>query len=516
MADNHQQQKKQSARDAILVLASLLSESGVPKFSAECFRLAKFNKCEAARDMWLLMYHIMQLLTYLEEAKDDFSLEHIDSGQFLKPSDAKLPVVSLTVREYLFTLGYTRPCFFSLHRGVSSREILLACGWLICEQKLIPKLTKYFLNASRKIEIPFKNVHQSILERLISENDIMQSEMKSIVSTISEKASINNLGGSMETLHKLAWLKNSIEYKWKELHRAQMAFQKVAHEIYQCTRSSNRLGSSKQKPTGLCVDEVFLLCYPNYMKLHLRKLSKCANVLELVVQWLSYEPLFWQWMESVMDLQEEAELTGRVDKNDEMLASSQDSEVERKKAAECTKPQGKDKDDLVAQWSVLQDEMKGLLERNQLYMGKTYKVLEHKSRMVEQSLFNRQQQDLLKKIRLECPCVSPPVESTRPVVHSMLGGLAPIDRPHFVPEGSCVGRPSQASGQHHKATNIEDNVGARAEKNMMVANLQALEVDLDSCKSSMSAILSALEDQLPPTLYKLNQVTNLRYCGGLS
>jgi len=112
MATRHQE--KRSARDAILLLASLLRESGVPKFSVECFRLAKFNKSEAVSDMWLLVYHIMQLLTHLEEARDDFYLVHIDSGQFLKPSDAKLQVVSLTVREYLFTLGYTRTRFFSM------------------------------------------------------------------------------------------------------------------------------------------------------------------------------------------------------------------------------------------------------------------------------------------------------------------------------------------------------------------------------------------------------------------
>ena len=536
-------QQGSSIRDTIQLLFSLLSECGVPKFPVECFRKAKFDKREAATHLWVLILHIMQLIQFLEEPKPDSSLVSADAGCFLEFSDAELREVSVTVREFLFNLGYSRLSFYTLHE-VSSRELLLACAWLLNRSELFPKLAKHFLVAANRTGIPLKAIHQPIVEQLIDENRKMQSDVQGVIlSLASRQGGATELSKSAETFHKLIWLKGCVDCKWKEVQQVHLAFQKLAYEIYQFTKS-NKTSRAKQD-AGLSVDEVFFLRYPNQMKAYLGKLDKCAKALELLVQWQQCEPLFWQWMESVVDLQEEAEERRQLEEEKEKEDSREKEGDKRegqgreikglceKHKEKQTKKVKKDnrtneddeqmgekgytnclemnKEDLLVRWNTIQDEMKDLLGRNKLYMTRVNQVLEHKTRMLEQGHVNRQQQSLLKELQFRCPLVSQPEESTPTFVSSMLKELAPIDRPVFVAVGGCVAKAFHAfhaSGQQHRAAGAEALSGTCAAERALTDRLVLLDAALEDCRSRVASSLVSMEKSLPPSLCKFDQVSN--------
>ena len=491
----------------------------MPKFPVECFRQAKFDNAEVSNSLWWLVMHIIQLLRFLEESKRDSSLVCVGSHNFLKSSGTSISELSAVVRQVLFSMGYTRPKFYTRHISSSSREPLLALGWLIHSCGLFHKLTQHCMAASRKIQIAQKSDHQALVECLIKSNEKMQLEVKELVEFLApSKGGVKNVERITESLHKLVWLKRCLDCKWKEVQRTCLAYQRITREI-SCFTKPAKVGTNKEVQPGLSIEEVYLLRHPDQMKVHLDKLCRCANRLEMLVQWQQCEALFWQWMESVEDLQEEEEeqrrqheesdksgneVTVEASKTCEELVAKETRQPSLKEHASCLEM---NKESVLVKCGLLQDEMKGVLEKNTAHMRKLQAVLKHKTKMLEQHHINRQQQKTLRFLQSKCPLVYLPEKSTRVIVGSMLESVGPIDGAVFMPVGGCVAkhltRQGLASGQHYSTAGALKPV-AHSKEEALQSKIASLDTDLYHCKDRVSSALAAIEEHLPTKLYKLH------------
>lgn len=440
-------------------------------------------------NLWKLIFHITQIVQFLDDAKRDLSVHFVGPSHFLSVTEKNLPAVQAVMQEYMYQLGYRREEIYVTAELVGSRELLLGFAWLLSRTNLFSSLTKHLLAVAKRTEIPLKTTHQHILEQVLDENSRTRSDVESVTSSLKQ---VEGKDSSQDTctsaLHKLVWLRGCVDQKCKLMRRAHLAYQKSVYKIHQSTRDCS---TSAKGTRNLSVHEVFLLRYPNQLKAYLHKLGKCVSVLQKLVQWQECEPLFWQWMESVVDLQEEEEAKAKQDEKDEH-----------------TKSTGDDKEAMLTEWNKLQEEMEHLLEKNRLHMERLNHILEHKTRTLEQELVNREEQYLKKQLQFECPLVSPPVKSTSPVVISMLEELNAIDKPALVSVGAAVVRSSKAfstSGVLHQTTGAETLEVTRGITRGAMDEVEALDTAVEDIKSRIKRTLESLEQRLPSTLCKLEQ-----------
>jgi len=509
--------KKRNIKDAIYLLASILTECGVPKFPLECFRRAKFDNAEVSNNLWRLIMHIIQLLRFLEEDKHGSSLICGVSHSFLKSSETNVSELSAVVRVVLYSMGYRRPKFYITHVLSSSRELLLAFGWLIHSSDLFHKLSQHYLAASKIIHTPLKSGHQALVERLIENNEKMQFEVKEVVDFLaSSKGEVKNIEKTTGSLHRLVWLKQRLDCKWKEVQRTCLAYGRISHEI-NCFTKPAKEDAYRGGRSGLSIDEVYLLRHPDQMKVHIDKLGRCAKMFEMLVQWQQCEALFWQWMESVVDLQEEEqrkqlEYKEEGDKSRSEVMAESCRTCKEMAAEESQLPDSKEhvscsevnKEDLLVKWGLLQHEMKGVFEKNTAYMRKLQVVLKHKTEMLEQLHVNRQQQKTWRLLQCKCPLVYLPEKSTQAVVGSMLEEAGSIDRAGFVAVGGSVAKSAPASVRHYSTAGAEAVEPAHVKEEALLTKIASLDTDMHYCKDRVSSALSAVEEHLPTRLYKLS------------
>ena len=83
------------------------------------------------------------------------------------------------------------------------------------------------------------------------------------------------------------------------MENAHSAAVKLSHNTLQSTRSSAT--SQPKSAHQLSLHDLFLLRYPECMGTVLKRQGKHVACLESLARWRQHEPVFWQWMESVLD-----------------------------------------------------------------------------------------------------------------------------------------------------------------------------------------------------------------------
>lgn len=481
---------QQSIRDTVHLLFSLLSECGVPKAPLECFRQAKFNKSEATLNLWKLTFHITQLLQFLDGVKCDSSVHFAELSFFLSITERNLPTVQVILQQYMLELGYRRDAFLIPAQSVGSRELLLAFAWLLNRTNFFSKLTKHFLAVAKITEIPVKSTCKLFVEQMLDENRRLESDIEGVMSS-SKLVESNELSQNKctEALHKLVWLRGCVDQKWKSMVRAHLAYQKIAYRIHQSVNNCSSVSKGTTRTRDLCVPEVFHIRYPNQLKAYLRKLSRCVNMLQKLDLWQGCECLFWQWMESVVDLHEEEK--AKQDKEDGHANSA-----------------GDDKNALLAEWSKLHEDIESLLQKNRLHLERLNRTLEHKTRSLEHDEVNREEQCIIKQLQCECPLVSSLAKSTSPVVTSMLQELTAIDKPVFVSVGAPVVHSSNAFSTFallHQKTGAEIPDVTHALIRRTTDKVKVLDATIEETKSRIKKTLESLQQRLPATLCKFEQ-----------
>ena len=475
-----------SIRGTIHLLSSLLTECcGIPRSPLECFRQGKFNKEEAILNLWRLTFHTAQIIKFLGDLKGDHQVQFMEPSMFIFITEKNLPAMQTILRQYLFELGYKQERFFDTSQ-CGSREVLLAFGWLLNKSRFFSLLTRHLLAFANRTAIPLNILHKHHLEEILNESTQLKSDAQGLTSLVKLKGAKGlSPDACIKALHNLVWLRGCVDHRWKSMVNAHSAYLKSAYKIH---RSVNNLTGTRSPSMmrNMSLHEVFLLRFPNQFKAHVYELSRCVSMLQKLVQWQECEPLFWQWMESVLNLHEE----------------------EKEQNHRCTISTGDNREALLVKWKNLQEEMESLLQENKKHMDRLDRLLEHKTRTLEHNEVNRHERHTKKQLLFECPLVSLSVKSTSPVVTSMLEELTAIDDPAFVSVGASVVHSFKAfptSAQLHPPADAKILGCAHALTKSAVDEIRELDIVVGNSKSRIKESLLSLEQRLPAALCKLEQ-----------
>ncbi|XP_059376592.1 tubulin epsilon and delta complex protein 1-like [Carassius carassius] len=265
-------EKSVKVKEVISSLCKLLSALSVESIpTAEAFRRAKFNRKDAAVDMWSLLSGLLQRVFALDCACRD-------------SKDQDFDVQLLFVRSALCHCGYGPPWVVgpqppSHIEEVGSRDQLLAFGWVLSSGNLLD-----FLLAEK--------VHQ--LDTLSSAPMIAQGLTPEQLDVAAHGPGADTTVKKDQVLHALQWQYGKLRLQWKSLLSAQEERSRFTHRVI-----------SNIRPSAVCQPHTTASHHSNTTSTSLDKeleqIKAFNGILEAYLDWKLHEPLFWCWMDSVID-----------------------------------------------------------------------------------------------------------------------------------------------------------------------------------------------------------------------
>ena len=275
----------QGIRETVRVLLTLLADCNCPHIPSESFRLAKFNKPEALEPFWRTLHHLASLHLLLQSG----DLRDLSDAAKDCSHSSDIPHIALCVRKLALDLGYERPQFYV--ERVGSRELLLFFAWLIQEASLVSRLQIYHVCAAlHTMSIPLSPSKTFLLDSIETTTDTFDAQLEALVSSAANSSPLEG------TLRKIQWLKGTLAGSGRSVENAHRAAVRFSHNILHSTRSQAKRAS------GLSLHDLFLLRYPDQLAACVKRLEWHVSCLEGLARWRQHETLFWQWMESVLDI----------------------------------------------------------------------------------------------------------------------------------------------------------------------------------------------------------------------
>ena len=382
------------AREAIQHLSSILTDCSIPKVPSESFRQAKFNRDEATCVLWTLLLNIVQLLLFLESKITHEGIRDSVRYHSLLPTSSDTDhsqIASLVIRKYLFSLGYSRVEFYCIPLNSGSRELLMAFGWLLHKSRLMEKLYAYHVEMANTIWVPLRANKVFAVRGVVDESESIEAEMVKIMNDLSRVAQGQKATSRCQSndatikifdegLQKLAWTRGRLQVNWKSTLTSRTAYQKLAHRLHESTLMRQQSShTSANKPPHLSVHELFLLRYREQLSSYLKQMEHHVSCLQKLIQWQLYEPVFWQWMESVLDLHEREKASLLVAKQKEQEAEDTDSGNSRNGGVG---DQLEGVQRLKDKVQALEREVCSLLEKHRPYLEKVQRVWQLKAKTV--------------------------------------------------------------------------------------------------------------------------------------
>lgn len=503
-----QQRSTRNIRSTIHILLSILSECGVPRVPTECLRQAKFNQKEAVGDIWSLIFHILQVIQYLEigHHEENSSGGTLDSIPFHPITHSNLEVVQMIVRRYLSQQGYGREEFYATSaEKVGSRELLFALAWLIHRKSFFAKLTVHFLTVAKTTQYPLKPTVKSLLvEQTAREVQNFRSELARISHTFGSSGWISTTALSSEAyteaLHKLVWLRGRLNRTQNSVESLCAAYQTVAHKIqHASTVTSPSLQQGKKK--ALSLHQVFLLRYPSQLKAHLDKMEQCVNMLQKLLEWQQYEPLFWKWMESVLDVM----LQEAVRKESKSTATSSQGVTAVTTASKPSKTEVlEDLGTLASKVESLRSKFERLMESRGPHFDKARRVWTRRCKVVPKRDIETKEELTKRQLELEYPMLTltTPTNQGMSVVSSMMEQISEGDAMGYLPVCKSpqvflvsAKREQEVVSKHVRV--LQDRLKA------VTREVRTLEEKIIDKRLEIRTSLEALEQKLPSTLCKI-------------
>ncbi|XP_074859193.1 tubulin epsilon and delta complex protein 1 isoform X2 [Carettochelys insculpta] len=186
------------------------------------------------------------------------------------------------VKAVLWYYGYGRPEFYQLPSDGSqgSRELLLAFSWLLNRINLLEQLLT--VNRVKVGDEAFV----CMCEDTLSNSWVGRTE------TVPEPS----VNGEADVRY-LQWLNGRLRFQWRSLHIDHQEQCKLLHKIHSYTS-----GSRMDQTIGhFSVIETDLVRQPESYKQLLQLLESETSRLEAFLEWKQLEPVYWHWMETVLD-----------------------------------------------------------------------------------------------------------------------------------------------------------------------------------------------------------------------
>ncbi|XP_063154636.1 tubulin epsilon and delta complex protein 1 [Candoia aspera] len=259
---NRQRQPSTCLAAAIAALNLSLPGSHV---SPETFRQAKFDQPQVSITLWKLLYRL------LKQIHGGGQIESADTGTQVR-----------FVKYAALSYGYRRLKFYQLPADGSegSRELLLAFSWFLCRTALMEKLL--------------------MLSRLKLWDEATVCMCNPPLKGLQDGKSLDsNLPIKDQTdVQYLQWLNGRLKLQWRSYHAEQQEQCKLLHQVHSYT-----IGSHTDPVIGhFSVIEVDIGRQPDRYKQLLHFVESDCSRLEAFLKWKPMEPLYWHWMETVLDM----------------------------------------------------------------------------------------------------------------------------------------------------------------------------------------------------------------------
>ncbi|XP_015976975.2 tubulin epsilon and delta complex protein 1 isoform X2 [Rousettus aegyptiacus] len=228
--------------------------------SPETFRRAKFDRPEAAPALWQLLFSVLSQLR-ADSASASLSPE----------------VQARWVKSALRSQGYPRLAQFPKDGSQGSRELLLALSWLLAGGALLERL-----------------LAQTCV-RLGDEMPACECEALASPGRPAPRVEADSCAGRVDVRH-LQWLMGKLRFRWRSLMASQQEQCALLGKIHSYTH-----GCHSDRSLGhLSITETELLRDPEYGRQLLQRLERENARLEAALEWRRREPVFWQWMDTVL------------------------------------------------------------------------------------------------------------------------------------------------------------------------------------------------------------------------
>ncbi|XP_019731930.1 uncharacterized protein C14orf80 homolog isoform X1 [Hippocampus comes] len=243
-------------KQVIGILCKLLTATGLQHVPApETFRRAKFGEVNVEDQFWQLLANTLQTRTL--SAAGCTQVKNVT------------PECKMLVSAGLWQSGYYAGWMYrSQMGGVTSRELLLAFGWLLAAGTLEKLLT-------RRVQQLDKTLVPPILMKL----EIPQQPLV-----------------ECSSMRRLQWLMGCLRHQGRMLLAMQDERASLLHAVFSASQPS-RSSSAGQSCTVLneaCIGA-----------------QEVCDLLELYLNWKQVENVFWTWMDSVVDYREKDAVTER-------------------------------------------------------------------------------------------------------------------------------------------------------------------------------------------------------------
>lgn len=227
--------------------------------SPEIFRRAKFDRPEATSALWQLLFRV---------------LSPFPAGNAL--ASIALEVQARLVKSALCSQGYPRLALAQLPEDGSkgSRELLLALSWLLARGP-VPE--------------------QMLAQTRVPLGDEMTVCQCEALASLGPPAPHLEAEGPVDVRH-VQWLMGKLRFRWRQLVSSQQEQCALLSKIHLYTRGCH----SDQNLGHLSVTEAEMLRDPEGGQKLLRTLEHESRRLEAVLAWRRAEPVFWQWMDTVL------------------------------------------------------------------------------------------------------------------------------------------------------------------------------------------------------------------------
>lgn len=269
-------------QDTVQLLCKMFTDCGIPKISPEILRQAKFNKPEACECLWRFLFHVVTFLEHVEEN----ILEPYGAGK-----GNVSPILCMTkVKIFLYDLGYVRSEFYDTTSLASSRELLLAFGWLLNEVQLLSIMRNYHLEQARVDNIETNSGYHLVISSLLDEVLDMEKECADIDSKLKAGKQLS------DCIQKLTWLNGKICLSYRQLAETYASLLKLINQL-------DRYSHSDSRQSYISLYGWYLLMHPRELSRKLKKLEHHVSALHSIMEWQQHDKIFWKWMESVIDTQ---------------------------------------------------------------------------------------------------------------------------------------------------------------------------------------------------------------------
>lgn len=254
-------------RETIEALCSVLNSNCPTKVSAECFRLAKFNKEEATESLWSTLFTVLC------------------TENLTKPIDKSNQSVVTFCKHKMFHKGYRLNEFFRLPDDMSrgSRELMLALGWLIAREDVVSS----FINKLEPLVFEDPPVDLSLYDKI---------PLPPALDVFRGQTNKENGDRTVDLAECLILHYNKLNSSLKNLVGSMNEYTNIMYKLHSVSKTSK-----SQTSCHFSSQDVYFLRYPHELVKYQEKLEWFCSYAKDLVCWSVNELTFWKWMESVLD-----------------------------------------------------------------------------------------------------------------------------------------------------------------------------------------------------------------------